>query len=176
MGEFESLLLQYRNDPLIKKVEEVYNKWRNHNGHKKIVKRKKDIYLLDLNDKFIKFPNILFECLTEINFSNKECFKLFFTVYKNIQRYGTPYMTCKKSYLLKQVKTNRMSLHRSIKELEDKKILLVERNDFQFKFFLNMAPLTWNISERERTCIEKEVEREIKRLDEKWIEENVFSG
>lgn len=175
MGEFESLLLLYRDDPLMQKVKEIHDKWRNHNNHKKIVKQERDIYLLNLDDKFIKFPNILFECLMIMNFSTSECFKLYQVIYKRIQRSRTPYFSCKKAYLERQSRINHMTLWRSIKELQDKNILLVEKtNDYGFKFILNVAPLTWVLSEHEREGIKEEVEREVNRLHEKWIDENSF--
>jgi len=174
MGDYEDLLLQYRNDPLMKIIKEVYNKWRNHATHKKIVKREKDIYILNLDDKFIKFPNILIECLASMNFSHAECFKLYLVIYRYMQRYGTPYLACKKAYIERQSKINRMTLWRCIRELEDKKMLLVERTlNYEFKFYLNVAPLTWISSEKEREDIEEEVEREVERIHEKWIEENM---
>lgn len=175
MGEFESLLLLYRDDPLMQKVKEVYDKWRNHNNHKKIVKRERDIYLLNLDDKFIKFPNILFECLLSMNFSTSECFKLYQVIYRHIQRYNQPYLSCKKAYLERLSKLNHMTFYRAINELKDKKMLLEERTvDYEFKFTLNVAPLTWILSVSEREDIRDEVEREINRLHEKWIEEISF--
>ena len=176
MSKFEDLLQLYRTDILISKIEQIYDKWKNHNRHKKIVKKKKNIYWLDIDDKFIKFPNIICECLTEINFKAKDCFKVYFIIYKNLQRNGKPYLECKKSYLLRQTKIKRLYLDVCLKELEEKKLLLVEKIESQFRFVLNVAPLTWNLSERERSEIEKEVEREVERLDEKWIEENIFSS
>ena len=174
MGDYESLLQLYREDVLIRKIEEVHQKWKNVNSHKKIVRRERDIYNLDLNDKFNKFPNIVWECLLEVNFTSKDCFKLFQVIYKLQQRKGRNFITCKKMYLLKQIKINRMTLHRSISELEEKKMLLVETHATEFKFVLNMAPLLWNVSESEKEKIEQEVIREIERVDKKWIREEAI--
>jgi hypothetical protein len=170
MRDYESLLQLYREDPLFIKIEEVYNKWKHHARHKKIVKSKRDIYLFKLNDKFIMFSNILLECLFQVDFKAKDCFKFFMVIYKNLQRNGSPFMTCKKMYLVKQVKINRMTLHRSISELEEKNMLLVERIDNDFKFTLNLAPLSWNLSEGEKQNVDREIEKEIDRLHRKWIE------
>jgi hypothetical protein len=63
-----------------------------------------------------------------------------------------------------------MTLHRSISELEEKNMLLVERVDNDFKFTLNLAPLTWNLSEGEKQNVDREIEKEIDRLHRKWIE------
>ena len=174
MSKFENLLIDYKDDPLISKIEEAYHKWRNHNNHKKIVRRQKNIYWLDIDDKFIKFPNLICECLTEINFKAKDCFKVYFIIYKNLQRSGKPYITCHKSYLLKQIKINRLYLNVCLKELEEKNMLLVDKLTRKFQFTLNVAPLLWILSERERENIEKEVEREVERINDKWIEENLF--
>jgi hypothetical protein len=97
MRDYESLLQLYREDPLFIKIEEVYNKWKHHARHKKIVKSKRDIYLFKLNDKFIMFSNILLECLFQVDFKAKDCFKFFMVIYKNLQRNGSPYGYLQKS-------------------------------------------------------------------------------
>jgi len=173
MGTFEELLQVYREDILISKIDQIYEKYKNNINHKKIVKRKKNIYWYDHDDKFLKFPNIIYECLLEVDFKAKDCFKVYLTILKNLQRKQKPYMACKKSFLLKQVKIKRLYLDVCLKELKDKKMLLEEKTDnFDFQFFLNIAPLTWNVIEREN--IEREVEREMERLEEKWINENAL--
>lgn len=165
------LLQIYREDPYFKKVEEIFEKWKNHISHKKIVKTRRDIYALNLSDKFIMFPNILAECLFKIDFKRKDCFKLVFLIYKNIQRKNKSYLICKKMYLINQMNLNRMTIDRATDELKEKNILLVEKNIYGFKYILNLAPLSWNLLGEDKEHVEKEVEREIYRLQQKWIDE-----
>jgi hypothetical protein len=54
-------------------------------------------------------------------------------------------------------------------------MLKITKKHSYFIFTLNLAPLTWNVSESEKHKIEKEVNNEIKRMEKKWIEKDIFS-
>lgn len=162
----------YRIDSFFIKLKEVYDKWKNHHRKDKhIVDNQKDIILLKLKKDFIKIPNILLNQLTEINFSCKECFKIFLMMYKFTLVRNTMRFKCKKEYLRKMIKIDRNSFERGIKELNEKNMLLVEKEHGYFYFTLNLCFSNWNLNEEEMMKIRENTQREIDNYQEKYIDE-----
>jgi hypothetical protein len=162
----------YRIDPYFKILKEVYDKWKNHHRKDKhIADSQRDITLLRLKKDFIKIPNILINQLTEINFSCKECFKLFIVMYKFTLTRNTMTFKCKKEYLRKMIKMHRNSFNVALKELKEKNMLLMEKENGYFYFTLNLCFLNWNLPEHEMEKIRENNENEIKRYQEKYIDE-----
>lgn len=163
----ELLRTVYRQDPYFQKLEEVFDRC-SRDRRKNIVDRKRDIYFFDLNDKFQKHYIPFLECLIRINFQHKDCFKFMIVLLKKCLSEGKPFLVCRKMYIINQVNFDRMTFNRVIRELEEKNMIRVQKeNDFVFTPI--MAPLSWNLSEKEREEIKREVERDMKRLDDKWI-------
>ena len=168
------LINVYRHDPLFQKLLEAYEKFQGTNGlhgrKKYIADRKTDIYYYDLNDKFVKIYGPYLECLAKVNFNHKDCFKFMIIIHKKCLQRGKKFLTCRKTYIARQASLNRPTFNRVIKELEEKNMLRIKKGE-SFTFTPVEAPLAWNVSEEEREEIEKEIARDIKRVDEKWIQE-----
>lgn len=162
----------YRNDEFFQKLKTAHDKWKNHNRPKKhIVESQKDIILLKLKVKFTKYPDILLNQLLEINFSCKECFKIFLIMYRFMLIRNNMRFKCKKEYLRKMIKIHRNVLDRGIKELNDKNMLLIEKENAYFYFTLNLCFENWNIPEYEKAIIKENNEREIEWYDDRYIQE-----
>lgn len=175
MSDFDDLMLNvYRHDPLIQKLEQVYTKFKNNrqglNGQH-IVKKQKQIYRLDISEKFEKDYHPFFECLLQVKFNHKDSFKLYLVILKILQRKNKNFIKCKKTFLEKISRLDRQGFIRCIKELEIKNMLLVKKEENDFIFTPVMTPLAWRLSENELERIREEVNREINRLDKKWIQE-----
>lgn len=161
----------YRDSTFFKKLIEIFNKRASINGKKKnIADRMKDLLILDLNDKFQKHYLPFLDCLLRVKFNHKDSFRFYIVIRRDCLRKGRPYMRCRKMYLINQLYFDRVTLNRVIKELEEKNMLKIKKED-GFVFTPVLDPLSWILSEEEREEIKKEVERDIKRLDEKWIPE-----
>jgi hypothetical protein len=163
----------YRNDEFFLKIKEIYEKYKNHtrlpNNINHIVDNKKDIIFLRLKVNFTKFPNILINQLTEINFKCKDCFKVFLLMYRQQLKENNLTFSCKKEFLRKIIKVNRVSFERALNELQEKNMILVEKENAYFYFTLNLSFQTWNLSEDEKERILKNLEREIELYEEKYI-------
>lgn len=178
--DFDRLLTgeKYRHDPLFNMLNKAFDKYPSNGPGLKaddnrkpqhIAQKKRHIHLLNISENFSKNYNPLMECLAPIQFRHKDCLKVFQVIYKNCLRSNKPYMVGKKRYLQKQVYMNRPTLDNTIKELIEKEMLLERKEDAQFIYTPVLAPLSWNLSEGEREDIKREVEREIKRVEDKWI-------
>ena len=162
----------YRLDPFFQKLKEVYEKWKNYNRKEKhIVKSQRDIILLKLMIDFTKIPNILLTQLTEVNFSCKECFKTFIIMYRFTLVRNNMKFKCKKEYLRKMIKIHRNVLERCIRELEEKNMVLVEKENGYFYFTLNLCFENWNVQDHEKEKIKENIENEIEKYQEKYIHE-----
>jgi hypothetical protein len=162
----------YRLDPFFRKLKEVYEKWKNHNIREKhIAKSQRDLILLKLMADFTKYPNILLNQLTEINFSCKECFKVFIIMYKFTLGKNSMTVKCKKEYLRKMIKIHRNTLDVALRELQEKNMLLMEKEDGYFCFTLNLCFLNWDLPEHEMEKIRENNEKEIGKYQEKYIDE-----
>jgi hypothetical protein len=175
MNDFDILLRDvYRHDPLMQKIKEIYNKFKNIRqglDGKHIVKNEKQIYSLDIGEKFEKNYNPFFECLLEVKFRHKDSFKLYSIIIRKIKSINSPYIKCRKSYLEKISRLDHQGFLRCLSELKEKNMLLESRDKNLFIFTPVLSPLTWKVSESELEKIEKEIKREIDRLDKKWIQE-----
>lgn len=180
MSEDFSMLLAdvYRHDPLMQKHKEIWNKFK-HERHgldgKHLVKHENQIYCLDIGERFDKDYHPFFECLMEVKFRHKDCFKLYTAILRKINQ-NNPWIKCKKSYLEKISRIDHQGFIRCINELEEKNMLLERRKENQFIFTPVLSPLSWTLSETELERIRVEVNREIERLDKKWIKEEKING
>ena len=172
MGKKTELLNNvYRKDIFLNKLKDIYNKTKNQRD-KKIVDIERDIFLLKIKMKFTKIPDILLNQLTEITFSCKECFKVFIHIYKITLKADEFGFKCKKEYLRKIVKLHRNVLDRAINELEEKNMVLIEKEDSLFTFIPNLSFLNWNISDSEKMNIRENIENELEWYNTKFdIEE-----
>ena len=161
----------YFNDPYFIKIREVFNKWKNENREEmKIASNSKKLSLLSLKDKWEKISDILFESLLQVNFKSKDCFKVYLGIHRLTLKKSALEFKCTKSYLEKSLGVERILLYRILDELVEKNMLIVEKlPKWKFIFTLNKAPLSWNVSEREKEEISKIINREIDRIHKKYI-------
>jgi len=166
----------YRFDSVFLKLNEIYNKWKNtRRKDKHIVTNQKDVILLRLKQNFTKYPNILLNQLTEVNFRCKDCFKVYLIMYKFMLKRNNMRFKCKKEYLRKMVKIHRNSLERVLKELEEKNMVLIEKENGYFYFTLNLSFENWLLTNKEKERIILNNEMEIRRWQERFLDdEQVF--
>lgn len=177
MSELSNNLLNnvYRIDQLFTTFKEIYNKYKNRsNTENKIFNNPKDIFILRLSTDFTKYPNILINQLIEVEFNCKDCFKVFLLIYRNILYRNEMCLKCKKEYIRKLTKLNRMTLDRSLKELEEKNMLLIEKIGNYFHFTLNLCFLSWNLEDSKKEIIRENIELENNKYRKKYIDEEVF--
>jgi hypothetical protein len=164
----------YPKDPYWIKIKKAYDLWKNNQAHEKIAISDRKLYILQLHDKFTKIPDIIFDSLLAVNFSSKECFKLYIAIYKIMVKKNIFYLKCPKSYLCAISKMERFLLYRVLKELQEKNMLLISKEECStFIFTLNLSPLSWNLKEENIEEIKTIVNREVDRVDKKWIKETL---
>lgn len=163
----------YRSDPFFKKLKEVYDKTKNYTRRsRQIVNNEKDLIQLKLQVKFTKYPDILINQLTEVNFRCKECFKIFLLMYRFFLKTNGMSFECKKEYLRRMIKIHRNVLERGLNELEEKNMILIERINGYFRFTLNLCFLDWNIEDCEKVRLRENIDYEIEWYQERYIQEN----
>ena len=162
----------YRNDVFFQKLKEVWDKWKNHTDKSKhiVINGEKDILLLKLTKRFTKYPDILIDQLLEVKFGCKDSFKVFLRIYRLILSKDSMSFTCKKEYIRKNTKLNRVTLDKALNELKEKNILLIDKENGSFTLTPNLCFENWNVSDDEKLAIRTNTEREIEWYDEKYIQ------
>lgn len=166
----------YRHDAVFLKLNEIYERRRN-TRKKKLVDNQRDVILLRLKSDFTKIPNLMLNQLTEVDFSCKDCFKAYIVMYKFMLARNTMRFKCKKEYLRKMIKINRQTLNRILIELEEKNMLLIEKENGYFYFTLNLSFNDWNLPDNKKEIISENNERELEKWEEKYLDDdNIFDS
>lgn len=162
----------YRNDQLFQKLKECWEKWKHHADKSKHVVQngEGDIILLKLKSRFTKYPDILINQLLEVKFGCKDCFKVFLRLYRLILAKDSMSFKCKKEYIRKNTKLNRVTLDKALNELKDKNMILIEKQNGYFNITPNLCFENWNVSDDEKIAIRENNENEIEWYDEKYIQ------
>jgi hypothetical protein len=168
----------YRVDPVFLKLNEIYDKWKNHNNkNKKLVESQKDVVLLRLKKHFTRFPNLFLNQLAEVNFSCKDCFKVYILMYKFTLKRNNMRFKCKKEYLRKMIKIHRSAFDRALDELQEKNMLLIEKDYGYFYFTLNLSFIDWDLLDDEKEVIIENNEYEMEKWEDRYLNDaNVFSS
>jgi hypothetical protein len=173
----DKLLEMYKEDELFQKYKELYDKWKTHANkkHLHIAKTEKDICLMRLTKNFEKIQSIVIDCLNSVNFSKKDSYKLWLNIFIKCQQKRCFTIRYKKEYIrmLARIK-HRVSFERSLKELIDKKMLFVDKDESYFKFTPILSFSNWNVNDDDKDQIKLRIERDIYFCDEMIENGSIF--